>query len=159
MAHTLIGVIVGFRIKEKDDLPRRLTRLFTLATLLALSGYLLSFGLPLNKRIWSPSYVLVTCGMATALLSALTVFIDMRQRKAWTPPFQWFGMNAIVLFVASVLLAQVIKVWHLPTLLFDTYSRCGLPPEWASLAYALTFLGALTLLAYILYRNKIFIKL
>ena len=159
VAHTLIGVIVGFRIKEKDDLPLRLTRLFTLATLLALSGYLLSFGLPLNKRIWSPSYVLVTCGMATALLSTLIVFIDMNQRKAWTPPFQWFGMNAIVLFVASVLLAQVIKVWHLPTLLFDTYSRCGLPPEWASLAYALTFLGVLTLLAYVLYRNKIFIKL
>lgn len=159
VAHTLTGVITGFFIKEKEELPQRLTRIFVLATCLALAGYLLSFGLPLNKRIWSPSYVLVTCGIAASLLATLTWVIDFRKRRSWTPPLQWFGMNAIALFVISMLLAQVIKIWHIPAFLFDTYSRWGLGAEWASLAYALTFLAVMTLVAYVMYRKKIFIKL
>lgn len=159
VGHTLIGVIVGFIIMEKEELTQRLTRIFTLATVIALTGYLLSFGLPLNKRIWSPSYVLVTCGIAAALLAALTMAIDIHGKKSWTHPFQWFGMNAIVLFVASGLLARIIRIWNIPTFFFDTYNGWGLSPEWASLAYALTFLAVMTLMAYAMHRKKIFIKL
>lgn len=159
VAHTLIGVIVGFIIKDKEPLDKRLVRLFTLAVFMAIGGYLLHFGLPLNKRVWSPSYVFVTCGLAASLLGAFTVLIDIRGKKAWSTPFQWFGTNAIVLFVASGLMARIVGIWKLPSKLYDVLVGWGLTPQWASLGYSLVFLGVMTLLAYAMYKKKVFIKL
>lgn len=159
IAHTLIGVVVGFMLKVQAPLPDRLVRLFGLATALSLGGYLLSYGLPINKTIWSPSYTLLTSGIATALLAWLTVLTDLRGWAAWCRPFQWFGMNAIALFVGSGLLARIFIPLHIPGTLYNAYLSTGMTEEWASLAYALTFLAIMTALAYGLYRKQIFLKL
>ena len=159
IAHTLIGTIVGGIIRQKDELTVRLTRIFCIATSMAVIGYLLSYGLPLNKRVWSPSYVLVTCGIAASLLAVFTVLIDIKKKQSWCTPFRWFGMNAIVLFVASGLLARIIGVCEIPGTIYDTLLGWGLTPQWASLGYALLFLATMTLLAWTMYRRKIFIKL
>ena len=159
VAHTLIGVIVGFHIKQKEELSMRLTRIFTLAASIAIIGYLLSYGLPLNKRVWSPSYVLVTCGIAASLLGVFTMVIDIQKKQDWCHPFQWFGMNAISLFVASALLARFFSLWKIPGTLSQTFLSWGCTEQWASLLYALSFLAVNTLLAWAMYKRKIFIKL
>ncbi len=159
IAHTLIGIRVGLTIKDKDVLPQRLIRLFTLAGTLAILGYLLSYGLPLNKRIWSPSYVLLTCGLATTFISLFTVHIDIRQRKRWCRPFQWFGTNAIVLYVVSEMLAPIMWNTGIASTLYDGLLNLGCCAKIASLGYALSFVLVMTLLAWVLFRRKIFIKL
>ena len=159
VAHTLIGVVVGFMIKKASPLSDRLVCIFSLATALSLGGYLLSYGLPINKTIWSPSYTLLTSGIAAALLAWLTVLTDLRGWTAWYRPFQWFGTNAITLFVGSGLLARIFIPLHIPRIVYDAYLSTGISAEWASLAYALTFLALMTAVAYWMYRKQIFLKL
>lgn len=159
IAHTLIGAVVGFVIKSKEELSKRLVRLFCIACTMGLLGYLLSYVLPLNKRIWSPTYVLVTCGMATALLALFTVLIDMKGKTRWCRPLRWFGMNAIVLYVASEMLAPVSWYFGIPNLIYEPLLSLTDCPQMASLSYALSFVMAMSVLAWILYKRKIFIKL
>lgn len=167
IAHTLIGLYVGLLMKEKRALAERLIRLFTLSSLLLVVGYLLSYGLPLNKRIWSPSYVLVTCGLASALLALLIRRVDEQvdpfahpQRPSlWCRPFLWFGSNAIALYVCSEMLAPVMGLMGVGDAMSQTLIGMGFTPQWASLCYALSFDLLMALIAWGLYVRKIFIKL
>ena len=88
-AHVLIGFLCGMLIKQRPALADKIIALFTVGTVCLILGYLLSFGLPLNKRIWSPSYALVTCGLA-ALLQALLISLFDRHPSPSSlhhPPF------------------------------------------------------------------------
>lgn len=169
IAHTLIGVVIGMIIKGKEALSERLVRLFTVACSIAIIGYLLSYGFPLNKRIWSPSYVLVTCGLATALLGIFTVVTDIKKREKWSRPFRWFGMNAIILYVVSEMLPSLMWKCKIPSSIYNSlvsvmgYSEAESAPETvlqvASLGYALSFVLLMTLLAWAMYRKKFFVKI
>ena len=74
-----------------------------------IAGYLLSFLLPLNKRIWSPSYVLMTCGLAALLQGLLMYVIDVKGSKGWCTFFHVFGVNPLFLYVSSEILSIVLK--------------------------------------------------
>jgi len=78
VAHVLIGFYCGQLIKQNETIEQKALAVFAVGTVCVIAGYLLTYGLPLNKRIWSPSYVLVTCGLA-ALLQALLI---KREAKA-----------------------------------------------------------------------------
>lgn len=68
-------------------------------------GYLLADALPLNKRIWSPTFVLVTCGAASMSLATLMYYIDIRNKQKWCRFFIIFGVNPLFLYVLSEVLA------------------------------------------------------
>ncbi len=89
--------------------PRRtLNTLAILAAALILSGHALSFLLPLNKTLWTPTYVLYTAGIAMALLAAMHLVIDVFRLTRWSVPLQILGLNAILLFVGSGLVGRVL---------------------------------------------------
>lgn len=183
IAHTMIGVYVGLVVKQKISVNERLLQLFTLASLLLIVGFLLSFGFPLNKRIWSPSYVLVTCGLAAALLALLIRFVDNPElsisnshsspftlhsslftlhSSLFTFPsslFKCFGLNAIALYVLSEALSPVFWHFNLGGIMTDYLLSIGFTPQFASLSYALSFDALMALIAVVMYKAKIFIKL
>ena len=64
-------------------------------------GYLLADALPLNKRIWSPTFVLVTCGAASMSLATLMYYIDIRNKQKWCRFFIIFGVNPLFLYVLA----------------------------------------------------------
>ncbi|MCF0199437.1 MAG: DUF1624 domain-containing protein [Bacteroidaceae bacterium] len=159
IAHTLIGVFVGRLISNKEQpLIVQLVKLFSWAVLLAFAGWLLSYGFPLNKRIWSPSYVLVTCGLATGLLSLLTVGIDILNHKRWCRLFQMFGVNPFFLYVLSEMLSPIVSRLNIPDTLFATFHSVLSAPI-ASLCYSLLFVSVISLVAWILWKRRIFIKI
>jgi len=159
VAHTLLGFYCGKLIRQKKTTEEKVIALFTTGTILVISGYLLTYGLPLNKRIWSPSYVLVTCGLATLLQALLMYIIDMRQQKSWTTFFHVFGVNALALYVSSELLAIILGHTGVSEQVYSFLH--GLIPslKLASLGYALYFVLLNFLIGYALYRKKIYIKL
>ncbi len=175
IAHTMIGLYVGLIVKEKIAISERLLRLFTLSSLLLVVGFLLSFGFPLNKRIWSPSYVLVTCGLACALLGLLIRYVDNEEtsakpRTSLIAPFRsfadgsfylfrCFGLNAIALYVLSEGLAPVFWHFNLGGHMTDYLLSIGFTPQFASLSYALSFDALMALIAVGMYKTKLFIKL
>lgn len=159
VAHVLLGFYCGKLIREKDTVEQKVIAIFVLAAVLVIGGYLLSFGLPLNKRIWSPSYVLVTCGLASLLQALLMYVIDIQQKSGWTTFFRVFGVNALALYVSSELLAILLRHIGVSQVVYSAIHALIPPLKWASLAYALYFVLLNFAIGYVLYRKKIYIKL
>ena len=160
VAHVLLGFYCGSLVRRGGTVGDKALAVFVFGTVLLFLGWLLSFGLPLNKRIWSPSYALVTCGLASLLLGAL---VSTERGGAGDSPlksfFLVFGVNALALYVSSELLAIVLKQVGLSELVYDGIHAVVAPLKWASLGYALYFVLLNYAIGYILYRQKIFIKL
>ncbi len=173
VAHVLIGFMCGGLLCGAADRQRQLNRLFIVGAVLTLAGLLLSYALPLNKKIWSPTFVLTTCGLASTLLALLIWIIDVRGWKRWTGFFHAFGINPLYLYVQSQVLAYIFGAVQINT---------GLAPEGvtnlkgviyyaildplsdgdarlASLVWALLFVVLNWLPGYYLQRRSIYIKI
>lgn len=160
VAHGLLGFYCGRLIAREETVERKVVGLFVVGTALVIGGYLLSYGLPLNKRIWSPSYVMVTCGLASLLQALLMYVIDIRQQSGgWTSFFRVFGVNALALYVSSELLSILLGHAGVSGWVFGGISRLIAYPQAASLAYALYFVLLNFAIGYLLYRRRIYIKL
>jgi len=157
IAHTMIGFLCGKAVSE-----RKFKEITWVGALLVAAGLVLSLWLPLNKRIWSPSYVLVTCGLAMMILMLANLIEQKSSRpleKSWGITFLVFGMNPLFLYVLSELMAIVFGHFGINDAIFSAIHSIVSAPKWASLAYALTFVLLNWLIGYILYRKRIFIKL
>ena len=93
VAQVMIGFVCGHMLINRKDNQERMQQLFFMGTLLLFAGFLLSYACPLNKRLWSPSFVLVTCGIAALALAVLIEVIDVRKKKEWCTFFKVFGVN------------------------------------------------------------------
>jgi predicted acyltransferase len=168
IAHVLLGFLAGKMIAETKDNNLRIQKLFLFGTIILFVGYLLSYGFPINKKIWSSSYVLVTSGLASLLLAVLIWFIDIKGNKRWSVFFESFGVNPMFVYVFAYLMnilignltfnynGQLISaysfvntVWIVPV--FGDY--------FGSVVYALLFVGISWMIGNILYKKKIYIKL
>ena len=81
VAHVMLGFYCGMLIRKEKNVNEKVIAVFVVGTVLVVGGYLLSYGLPLNKRIWSPSYVMMTCGLASLLQAFLMYVIDIKGEK------------------------------------------------------------------------------
>ena len=168
IAHTLIGFVCGGIITNsapdngRQASGRRDLLVWGLA--LVATGLVLSLWLPLNKRIWSPTYVLVSCGLAMLLLHLIIFMEHNTTLLSGGKPrgglfFLVFGMNPLFLYVLSELMAIVFGHFGISDQIFRTIHSAVASPEWASLCYALTFVLLNWIVGYALYRRRIFIKL
>jgi predicted acyltransferase len=104
----LAGYFTGEWIKDKKQATSQTSMdlvLFGLCCLVIAIIWDVAF--PINKKIWTSSYVLFTSGWALMLLAACYELIEVRVIKRWSKPFEIMGLNAIALFVASVFLIKI----------------------------------------------------
>lgn len=159
IAHVMIGFYCGQLIRKKESVEQKVIALFVVGTVLVVAGWLLSYGLPLNKHVWSPSYVMVTCGLASLLQALLMYVIDIQQKKGWTTFFHVFGVNALALYVSSELLAIFLGNYGISETVYGWIHAVVPPLKPASLVYAVYFVLLNFAIGYVLYRKKIYIKL
>lgn len=163
VCHVLIGFYCGKIIMELKDNRDRMLNLFLLGTVLLFAGFLLSYGCPINKKIWSPTYVLVTCGLGTLFLSFLIWIIDMKGYKSWSRFFETFGVNPLAIYVFAGILAALVEGISISSVslkdLFYTGLTSFMEVHFASLVYALLFIAVCWGVGYVLYRRRIYIKL
>ncbi|SHE88914.1 acyltransferase family protein [Dysgonomonas macrotermitis] len=159
IAHTLIGFYCGRLILKKDTLEQRTLQLFVVGFILMAFGFCLTEAIPLNKRIWSPSFVLVTCGLAAMLQSVLIYFIDMKGKTRWCRFFEVFGVNPLFLYVLSEVTAIVIGATGVKPGIYGIVYLLIPDPYLASAVYALVFTLVMGAFGYILYKRKIYIKI
>ncbi|MDR0939612.1 MAG: heparan-alpha-glucosaminide N-acetyltransferase domain-containing protein [Mediterranea sp.] len=168
VAHVLVGFCCGRWLLEAKEVRDKMLRLFLVGTTLALAGYLLSYGCPIGKKAWTPTFVLVTCGMASALLALLIELIDVRGRTRWSRPFETFGVNPLFLYVFSEALAITLDVVPVPfgatggSLHGFVYAGCLQPllgNYGGSLAYAVLFVALCWAVGEALRRKGIYIKI
>lgn len=159
VAHTLIGFFCGKLLLEKTSVNKRIVKLIAAAAVMLVIGYVLSIWMPLNKRVWSTSFVLVTCGWGTLLLAVLMYVIDVKNiNKGWTF-FLVFGMNPLFLYVLSEVVAIAFSQWHINEMIYNAINSIIPDKYFASLIYALLFCSLMCLTGYILHRKKIYIKI
>ena len=143
---TLFGYLAGTLFRSGLEPPEILRRLAISGALMTVSGLVWDTVFPINKSLWTSSYVLFTAGLASLLLAAFYWVADVKGFKAGLKPFVIYGVNAIVVFVASGLLAKTMGLIKLPlgeasvssqVFLYRTVFLSWLEPFNASLAYAI----------------------
>jgi predicted acyltransferase len=165
----LLGVLAGYWIRSNRSASEKLVGLFVAGNIGLVAGIIWGQVFPINKSLWTSSYVIFTAGMACHFLAMCYYLIDVKGSRWWTRPFVVFGMNAIAAFFLSAVIARslnLIKVAGpdgtpiaLKTLIFRTAYVPYFSPLNASLAYAITFDLFLLAILWVMYSRKIFLKL
>lgn len=168
VCHVLIGFCCGGLLLNTKDNYEKINRLFILGAILTFSGFLLSYGCPINKKIWSPTFVLATCGLASTLLALLIWIIDIKGHKKWSVFFESFGVNPLFIYVAagvlSILLGGILIPYDGATISIKVfiYKVCLQPylgDYFGSFVFALLFVALNWVIGNILYKKKIYIKI
>jgi len=165
---TLIGILAGHWLQTSNDKTTKTVWLFVSASSLMFLGYVWDGWFPMNKSIWTSSYVLYTGGLALNFLAICYWFIDVKQIKWWTKPFEVYGMNAITVFFLSGIVGRLLYLIKftnatgsevsLKDYLFSNLFLSWLSPINASLVWAIVYIVIWLGLMWILYAKKIFIK-
>lgn len=168
ICHVLIGFWCGELLMSVKDNGERVQRLFLVGAVLTFSGFLLSYGCPINKKIWSPTFVLTTCGLASTFLALLIWIIDIKGYKTWCRFFESFGVNPLFLYVMGAVLTILTgsllfsfdgKMIGAKTYIYKYLLQPLLGDFPGSLTFALLFVGVNWLVGYVLYKKKIYIKI
>ena len=164
----MLGIFAGNLLRSEKDPATKTVWLYVWGSALMLAGWIWSFWFPLNKNIWTSSYVLYTGGLALFFLAFCYWFIDIKKVTWWIKPFHVYGMNAITVFFLSGIVGRLLYLikWQtaegtmitLKGYLFDTFFLSWLSPINASLGFAIVYILIWLGLMWILYAKKIFIK-
>jgi predicted acyltransferase len=165
----IMGMITGWwlRLQDKDKTTKTVW-LFVIGSVCMTLGYIWDAWFPINKSLWTSSYVLYTGGLALLFLGFCYWFIDVKNSRWWIRPFQVYGLNAITVFFLSGLVGRLLYTIKVPyggeqvglgTYLFNNLFIPWLNPINASLAWAICYVIIWLGLMWILYAKKIFIKI
>jgi predicted acyltransferase len=165
----LLGVLAGYWIRSPRTQLDKTIGLFVAGNVGLVLGIMWDQLFPINKSLWTSSYVIFTAGMACHFLALCYWLIDVKGYRRWTLPFVIFGLNAIAAFFLSGIGARslnLIKVAGpagepiaLKTYLYTNFFESWLPPINASLAFAITYVLFWLGVMAILYKKRIFLKL
>lgn len=168
IATTIAGILCGHWIRSKRDDTEKVAGMFFFGIALVALGWAWHSWFPINKALWTSSYVVFTAGLALCFLGFCYWLIDIKGYKAWAKPFVIFGVNALALFVGSGIMARIMGLIKVPgpegpaiSLQQWIFTNIFLPlasPINASLMYAICFILVWLFLMWLLYRKRIYIK-
>ena len=164
----LLGNVAGRWIAQKRPLLDRVSALFAVGALGMMAGLMWNWVFPINKNLWTSSYVVFTAGMACVVLATIMWVVDVRGVTRWTRPWVIYGVNPMIAFVGSGLMARlmysVISVTYdgrrvsLQEAMFRSVFLPWASPINASLAFAVAFVVLWFGILAVLYRRNIILK-
>jgi predicted acyltransferase len=165
----LMGVLTALWLRSERSVSAKVAGLLGASAASIALGYLWSLEFPLNKNMWTSSFVLVASGYSLLLLGLCFWAVEIRGwRSGWTFPWLVFGSNAIAAYMISELLPGVLFHVSVPDgpgrhadlnrFLFEHIFAHVPDPHWAAFAYSVSFTTVCFLPVWILYRKKIFLK-
>ncbi|MBI2497667.1 MAG: DUF5009 domain-containing protein [Opitutae bacterium] len=170
IATTLCGVLAGRLLRTPLPAAAKAGWMLAGGVVLLAAGALLDRWLPINKNLWTSSYVLLMAGWSMVFMAGLYWLIEVRNWRRWTAPLVMYGMNAIVLFVLAGLVGKLLYLikWTgaepgtAVTLKSFLYQKCFVPlasPPDASLLFAVAFVLGHLVVAWVMWRRKWFVKI
>ena len=164
IATGITGMLVGKLILAIGDNYKKLVWLFFAGFSAYVIGELWDQFFPINKNIWSSSYVMYTAGLATMSLAACILLVDILGYRKWTKLGRVYGANAITTYVIAGILpglffANIFGSNSLNSLFTDGLTAIGMAPKLVSFLYAICYMLVCFIPAYYLYKKKIYIKL
>lgn len=163
VVNVIAGYFVGIWIQRRMIGTRAILQLIAIGALLIVFALLWDTAFPINKKIWTSPYVLLTVGLDTLIISALLYFIDIRGMKKWTWFFEVFGRNPLVLYAFSYMIIKSFYVIHVndETLKSRIYNNAFLPwatPAIASLIFAVSIMMIVWMVGYWMDAKRIYLK-
>lgn len=175
ITQVILGYLVGDYIQTKGKTHEMLSGLFTAGVVLTLTGFCWDMVFPINKKIWTSSYVMYTTGLAIFTIATMIYFIEFKNVKGWWAKFfDVFGKNPLFIFVLSGFLPRLVALFRIPNGVAENgtpkylsafswyYEKiCKLIPgiaENGSLFYAISMIVMYWAICYWLDKKKIYIK-
>lgn len=164
---SVVNVIAGFlagKFIQQIGNNKRAVKALLLVGLIAIGFSLIwDLAFPINKKIWTSPYVLLTVGLDLIVLGFLVLVIEVQKFNKWTYPLEVFGRNPLILYVFSWI---VIGIFHaipvgegsLKDLVYASMFTSWLGPKLASFAFALAYMMLIWCIGYMMDKRKIYIK-
>lgn len=155
----ITGLLAGQLIKAEISIDKKLNYLYLFGFIMVLAGYFWDLFFPMNKNLWTSSYVLFTSGWAFMALATCILLVDIHGYDRIAKFGVIYGSNAITVYVLAGMLPTVTTTWFgLSGSFFNGLVETGLDPRMASWLWAILYMFICYIPAYILYKKKIFIK-
>ena len=165
----IIGMLTGTWLRSTRPVAEKIAWLFAVGCLVTLGGLIWDGFFPINKALWTSSYVLLAGGLAMLGLALCYWLIDVQNYRRGVLPFVAFGVNAITVFFLSGLIPRIMNLIHIlqpdgteigsKEYLYRTFIAPPFTdPKNASLAGALTFVLIWFIILWWMYRKNVIIK-
>jgi predicted acyltransferase len=168
IATTLFGVLTGHFIRSNRTQEEKTAWMFVSGNALIFMGLLMDNWLPINKSLWTSSYSVFMAGMALNIFAFCYWLIDVKGYRGWTKPLQIYGLNAITLFFLAELIGRLTGIITVTSpdgtpISFQSwyYQKLFLPigdPMFASFLHSVAFMLGLYLIAYVMYKYNVILK-
>jgi predicted acyltransferase len=171
----LAGTLTGRWLKSEKSPQEKVSAILVFGNFGIVLGAIADIWFPINKLLWSSSYVIFTAGFALNLLGVCYWLVEIRGFRKWLIPFVVFGMNAIAAFFLSSLIARIIGLIKVNVAFGDAsavvsqvglkdyiYSHFFVPLAGnlnGSLLYAITYVALWLMVMWLLYKKEIYIKI
>jgi predicted acyltransferase len=165
---TLFGVLTGQWLMSSASEGKKVAGLICAGLILLAAGSILDYWMPINKSIWTSSFSIFMAGLALVFLAIFHLFIDVVGISGWAKPFIILGLNPITIYVLSQILDNSLRSMDLiiskgnrmtcQDFLFHQFCIPYAEAKTASLLYALGILICMLLVAWIMWRKRLFIK-
>jgi len=162
----IMGMLLGVLIKSAQfNAKKKLQLILSIGIVSILLGSLWDVYFPINKALWTSSFVLFTGGWAFVIYGIIYYITEIKASSKWGLPFIYYGANAITVYFLSSFIAKTFYLAHLPNgqsphaFIYKTFFTSWISiPELSSLLYALSVILFYYVLARFLYKKGIFIK-
>ena len=157
------GYLVGVFIQKSSNTIKTVVKMAFAGVAFVLLGYFWDVFFPINKALWTSSYVILTVGWNLFLLSGLVLIIEVFSLKKWTYFFEVFGRNPLFIYAMSGIVITLIgMIWingeSLKSLLYSNFYTSWLDPNNASLLFAISYVLLMWLIGYWMDKRNIYIK-
>ena len=153
----MLGMFTGEFIRlpeERVGGKGKTLRMIGGAAVLLLAGWALSTVIPVNKKLWSSSFVLVVGGISVAAYALVYWIVEVKGHTGWTFPFRVIGLNSITIY----LLQRIVPLGKVSEFFLGGAARL-LPEAWGAVLLSAGYMAVCWLVLYFLYRKKVFLKI
>ena len=163
IVNVIAGYVAGVFIQKSGNNISTVIKLSVYGLVLLIIAQIWDFWFPINKPIWSSSYVIYSTGWTLLVLSALILIIEIFNFKKWTTFFEAFGKNPLFVFVMSGLVVMLMNIIYVNGQALKPWLYENLYLSWlnnynASLLFAISYMLLMWLLGYWLHKKRIYIK-
>jgi predicted acyltransferase len=155
----LFGILAGEWLRSATPPLRRTAGLIGAGIVLMILGQALHPFFPINKKLWTSTFVLLAGGFTTLSLGICYWVLDVRRWRRFAMPALVFGTNSILAYTVSEVVDPTFDRMHLHEWFYDHALASWLPPYNASLAYSLLYVLLIFLIILPFYWKRIFVRL
>lgn len=163
IVNVIAGYLAGKMIQKLGNTMESIKRLLAIGLVLIAVSCVWDIFFPINKKIWTSSYVLLTVGIDMLLLGILVGIIEIKNWKGWTYFFEVFGRNPLILYVLSGLVVTILSLipvgdTTLKGFIYQNFYTSWLSPKMASFLFAFSYMLVIWVIGLAMDKRKIYIK-